>query len=89
MDAHAGSEKPYRYFILGGVTPVRLVYDQRKFAVGAQIPDALAPEGFRWSHEHWGRIEVSEEVDEVDLETFQEATRRYLARRAGDQGHRS
>ncbi|HKO11730.1 MAG TPA: hypothetical protein VJV22_07170 [Acidobacteriaceae bacterium] len=72
----------YRYFILGNITPVRLVYNSQNHAVGAQVPDSHAPEGFRWSHEHWGRIEVSEEVDEVDLATFQEATERYLARRA-------
>lgn len=76
----------YRYFIVGNITPVHLVYNSQDHAVGAQVPDAHAPGGFRWSHEHWARIEVSEEVDEVDRAAFQEATERYLASGARNEG---
>ena len=48
--------------------------------VGAQVPDRSEPDGFRWSHAHWTRIEQSEEVEEVDELTFYRAVDRFLER---------
>ena len=79
-DAEA-EDRSFRFFILGKITPVRLALDARRFVTGGQVPDPTEPGGFRWSHEHWTRIEQSEEVEEVDRETFEEAVKRYLARR--------
>ena len=74
-------ERSFRYFVLGNITPVRLALNREHHVTGAQVPDPAELSGFRWSHEHWSRVEQSGEVDEVDRQTFEQAVERYLARR--------
>src|SRR5690349_19458151 len=79
-EANQGEGASYRYFILGNITPVRLKINHLSHVVGAQVPDRSEPDGFRWSHAHWTRIEQSEEVEEVDELTFYRAVDRFLDR---------
>ena len=74
-----GAAESYRYFILGYITPVRLTLNHLNHITGAQVPDPKEPEGFRWSPAHLGRIEKSEEVEEVDKQTFDRAVDKFLA----------
>ena len=77
-DNSAGAR--YRYFILGNLTPVRLKVNHLNHITGAQVPDRSEPDGFRWSPDHLNRVEQSEEVEEVDKQTFDRAVERFRGR---------
>lgn len=63
-----------RYYVLGGVTPVRVLFAKRFDGEYYDKAGAIAPDPdtgkLAWRHELLSRLEQSHEVEEIDRSTY-------------------
>lgn len=74
------ADGPYRYFLIGGVNPVRVTCDDKGRYVGAETIDRHRNGAMRYAHTLLGAIDKDEDVDEITKAEFVDLCRSIMER---------
>ncbi len=70
----------YEYYLLGGVTPVRVAFDKAGRKMNAEVPDAASPNGLRHDGTYLSRLRESDQVEAIDENAFEAQSCAYRER---------
>jgi hypothetical protein len=70
----------YEYFLLGGVTPVRVACDKVGLRIDAEVPEAASPSGLRHAATYLTRLDQADVVEAIDRGAFETHARVYIKR---------
>jgi hypothetical protein len=70
------ADGPYKYYLLGNVRPVRVIYDMQGREIGAESPDRERGGALKINNELLSRLFASPEVEDLTKAEFVELCRR-------------